>query len=638
VLVGVLVLGALFLAVLADGYLQSYRIGKKLEATYPKLQALRSALSAGRIPDHETFREAFTAVQDLRARMDGARFTFRLASDVPFLGRPVRAVRMGGLAVEQIGRMAVLADELVTKLFGPSGHTPLFHNGRIDLDQLNSILPIVEEMPSHVSAALADVQAMPHVPFVSRFDRLKARTLSELNAAQSFASRAASGFRFLPGFLGENGPRTYFLALQNNADQRGTGGAVLAFGILRVDHGRLRLARAGPIQELDQKVGYTHVYAIPPNVRFYLKQARHLPRINNGLNFTANFPAAARMWARQVGKAVGAPVDGAIALDPVAVAHALQGQGSFRAPAFPQPIDAHNVVHVTESGQYQLSKAGQAALPQQLVAGAFRLLLNPRDLATMARGVGAALAEKRIQLWFVHRKEELLVRSLGWSGALDPGKGDFLLVTQNKRIPNKVDLYTHQELRYSLRLAPSGDGQASAAIRLVNDTPPGKPVYVAGPWNPYALNLSMLDLYVPKRARDVVVTPSSPLRFSYLRGPHAIDVQPEGFVQHHDGQTRVYTKLVKAWPGHPGQLTYAYQIPRVATCLPDGSFSYGLRIGHQPVARPTVVSVRVQLPAGAELRSTDGDWTVSGGVAVLHAQLYRDLEASFVYTTDRPCR
>ena len=104
----------------------------------------------------------------------------------------------------------------------------------------------------------------------------------------------------------------------------------LAFGILRVYHGRLRLARAGPIQELDQKVGYTHVYAIPPNVRFYLKQARHLPRINNGLNFTANFPAAARMWARQVGKAVGAPVDGAIALDPVAVAHALQGQASSR--------------------------------------------------------------------------------------------------------------------------------------------------------------------------------------------------------------------------------------------------------------------------------------------------------------------
>src|SRR5205823_14835953 len=93
------------------------------------------------------------------------------------------------------------------------------------------------------------------------------------------------------------------------------------------------------------------------------------------------------------------------------------------------------------------------------------------------------------------------------------------------------------------------DGQASAAIRLVNDTPPGKPVYVAGPWNPYALNLSMLDLYVPKRARDVVVTPSSPLRFSYLRGPHAIDVQPEGFVQHQIGRAHVYTMLVKACPG-----------------------------------------------------------------------------------------
>ena len=140
----------------------------------------------------------------------------------------------------------------------------------------------------------------------------------------------------------------------------------------------------------------------------------------------------------------------------------------------------------------------------------------------------------------------------------------------------------------------------------------------------------MLNLYVPARAHGVQVTLFRPLEF--------LRVRPRAFRQHLEGPTRVYTKHVEAWPGHPGQLLYRYEIPNAAQCLPDGTFAYRLRIRHQPVARPTQISVRVELPAGAHVEGAEPSWSIHGAVAILHTQLTRDVDASILYRTAHPCR
>ena len=75
--------------------------------------------------------------------------------------------------------------------------------------------------------------------------------------------------RLLPGFLGAHGSRTYFVALQNNVDQRGTGGAVLGYAIVRLDHGRLRLLHGGGINEIDNANRGFSVPDVPKGVRWY---------------------------------------------------------------------------------------------------------------------------------------------------------------------------------------------------------------------------------------------------------------------------------------------------------------------------------------------------------------------------------
>ena len=52
--------------------------------------------------------------------------------------------------------------------------------------------------------------------------------------------------------LGANGPRTYFLAFQNNAEVRATGGLVGAFGVAVADKGRITVTRTGADSQFTQ--------------------------------------------------------------------------------------------------------------------------------------------------------------------------------------------------------------------------------------------------------------------------------------------------------------------------------------------------------------------------------------------------
>jgi Protein of unknown function (DUF4012) len=613
-------------AAVLDGYIQTYRLARDLEAAYPKLTAVREELRQGRRPDPATMRAASQAVAGLQRRVERARFTFGLTGALPFVGRPVDAVRLATSAATEAERASFLAADVVQKLLGGSG---LIRHGAIDLQRLTGQSGAVDAIRTHLQSALDDVRAIPHIPLVSQLDHLKVNGVAQLSSAVRLATRASIGFRLLPDFLGQNGPRTYFLALQNNSDQRATGGAVLGYGLVRVDRGRIHLLRSGSAGDLDQTPGATKLPQAPPAIRWYLRVAKHEPFIHSGLNFSPDFPVVARMWAIQAGKSTHTHIDGVIGLDPFAVQLALRGQGSFRASPFTHPIDSSSVVTLVERTQYDLPQPEQQLVPEALVSGAFQLLMNPRDILTMGQGLGAALAEKRIQLWFGDPRLQGLVKSLDWDGGLDPGPADFLFVVEDKRVPNKVDFYTHQEIAYSITLSPSGEGQAEARVRLVNDTPPGLNHFVAGRLHPYALNAAMMNFYVPQRAGEVHLSQGSPVRFAHVR--------PRGVLKHTEGPTRVITKHVEAWPGHPAQLAFTYSIPGAAACLSDGSFAYRLRIRHQPAARPTQLSVSVRLPAGSEVDQRVPGWSVDGTVATLTTTLARDMDTLLQYRAGSDC-
>jgi hypothetical protein len=97
---------------------------------------------------------------------------------------------------------------------------------------------------------------------------------------------------------------------------------VLAYAIMVLDHGRIHLDEAGPITKIDNAKGGIYVQQ-PPGVAWYTETTHVARRLANSANYSPDFPAAAQTWAAMVRKQTGQTIDGVIAIDPYAIAAAL---------------------------------------------------------------------------------------------------------------------------------------------------------------------------------------------------------------------------------------------------------------------------------------------------------------------------
>jgi hypothetical protein len=610
------------LAVLGDAYWQTYRAYADMRQAIPKIQQAKDVLAKGKIPPPEVFDAVTAAASRARYDVEHTDFTFRLVGSIPGLNRPIEAARWATTAADQESQAITELRDLISDVLGDhaleSGDIqkstlPIYQDGAVDVALLDSLSPRLTRLIGHLEAGETAIRNIPSVPFFGKVNRLKEQALEGSEKAIGIVRRGLSGVRLLPGFLGAHGSRTYFVALQNSVDQRGTGGAVLAYAIIRLDHGKLQLLHGGGINEIDDSRRGVPVRNMPPGVRWYLNATGTPPRINNGANYSPDFPIVARTWTQMVQRATGIHVDGAIALDPFAIQAALRGQGQMKIKAYPGRIDADNVVQLVGHQQFGLPRDDQIELPGQLIAAAFGKLEHPKDFFKTASGLGDAIPGRHIQVWVADPKQEALVQQLGWDGALSTTKGDFVSLAYEKRIAGKQDYWTRHSIDYDVTVRPSGAVQSTYSVRVSDDIPPGASGRMVPHARPYGVNVAMYNLYVPERARFGSVSPSYQVfPIGFISPSHYVAyVRPRGFVQHVEGHYRVFTQTVTPYPGHPRTVQYRYEVPGVIQDSPDGHV-YRLTVNVQPLFHPATMNITVHLPKGSDVSSTGPGWTVDG--------------------------
>jgi hypothetical protein len=622
-------------AILADGYWQTYRAYADMRQAIPKIQSAKGSLVRGKIPAPEVFDAVTAAASRANYDVEHANFAFRLVGAIPFLNRPVDAVRWGAQTADQESQAVTDLRDLISDVLGDralqSGQLdktdlPIYQHGAINVALLDSLAPRMDRLIGHLRAGEAAIRRIPSVPFFGKVDQIKAQALAGSQKAVTMLQNAESGVRLLPGFLGAHGSRTYFVALQNNVDQRGTGGAVLGYAIVRMDHGRLQLLHGGGINEIDQRAAGFKVADEPSGVRWYVQATHRVLSLNNGANYSPNFPMVAATWVKMAERASGMHIDGAIALDPFAISDALRGQGQFKIHAFPQRIDSDNVVSLVSHLQYFLPKKSQEQLPTQLIAGAFKKLEQPKDFYKMATGLGAAVPGRHVQVWVADPKEQDLVQQLGWDGALSQAKGDFLSLAYEKRIAGKQDYWMRHTIDYDVTIKPSGTIDSTYTLHVSNEVTGGAPGRMVPHVRPYGLNVAMYNLYVPGRAHFTSVSPNySAFPTGFVDPSHFVSfVQPRGFVQHTEGPYKVFTQTVTPYPGHASTLQFRYSVPHAVQRTADGHV-YRLNVDAQALYHPATMNITVHLPPGANVASAGPGWSVHGNTLRMQVTLSHDL-------------
>lgn len=132
-----------------------------------------------------------------------------------------------------------------------------------------------------------------------RFDRIAdglARARDEISAASSTVAKGVALLDGLPGLLGEDGTRRYFLAFQSPSEIRGTGGFPGVYGVLTADHGAAE-ARPGPVDRNPRSVQTSG--RRPGMVRGPLPRHRRAGRPAPG-RLLAQFPGRVQGVARDV--------------------------------------------------------------------------------------------------------------------------------------------------------------------------------------------------------------------------------------------------------------------------------------------------------------------------------------------------
>ncbi|GAA3024188.1 DUF4012 domain-containing protein [Streptosporangium longisporum] len=447
-----------------------------LEATRGALLRLRAAVSAGQ-PSLVAAPLADAARHAAEARRLTAGADWSLLTRLPTVGQAASTVR--GLSEGVAELTGVLNDlQRVGAAFITAG-TPSPGDPRRLLAAVETAAPVLDEAVARLARVSSRLASTPARTGVDELDQARGTALREIDELRGTLGDAVTAAALLPPMLGGDDPRRYFLAFQTNAEARGTGGLVGAFGILRLDRGKVVIERLSSNNDLDT----SPVPVTDPGRGFLGRYGPNATRMLSVSNLSPHFPYAAAIWTGLWERQARTRLDGAIATDPVGLAHLLRVIGPVTVPGG-EVVTAGNVVDLTERVAY-------ARYPDPLARKVF--------LMGIARAVGEALpaafadparllpvlagmaSDRRLQIWSRHRAEQRLLARTPLGGVLPSRPGPFAALVVNNSAGGKLDYYLERSLHY--RLGPCRDGRRSSTVRvrLTNDVPSKTlPSYVTG--------------------------------------------------------------------------------------------------------------------------------------------------------------
>lgn len=273
--------------------------------------------------------------------------------------------------------------------------------------------------------------------------------------------------KYLPTLLaaaGGDGPKTYLVVFQNNAEIRATGGNPAASSVMVVDNGRIELK-----EQSDSMAFYAAGQAgrsaldLPESTLALYPDT--FTRYSQDFTFTPDFPTTARLFESLWKRTDGSQFDGVMSIDPVVLSHLLEVLGPVDLPTGEQ-ITAENAVKLLLSDAYQrYGDAGDNGRSSDV----FFATVSSTVFSRLAGGQWNPIAmfdqltrsaqEQRINLWFTDEQAQALVTEAGLDGGLSTDN------SASTQLGIYLNDYSIGKLEYHLKTEVSAS--CSAAERTV---------------------------------------------------------------------------------------------------------------------------------------------------------------------------
>ncbi len=511
-----------------------------------------------------------------------------VATYVPWIGSNVRALKaLSGVAREavQAGLDGAAAAETMG-LAGEGSLSALYSDGQVQFETLAQGSDAIGRALERIGRAeqILDDSPRPSIgPIRSAFfgaQRTVRDALTQLTGAREVLDA-------LPGLLGANGPRRYFLAFQTPSEARGGGGLIGVYGVLNADDGRLDLENVAPIRELVPKLE-----GVVTGPGWFKDLYGRLGGLNEwrSANMSPSFPTAARVLLRMYEKAVGDRLDGVIAMDPYVVQQLTRGTGPVQAKGLDVEVGPDNAADVLLHDiyvEFEGREDDQNAYLRDLVDQLWKKIgEGDVDGRELAKGLAEAIRTQHLKMFTLVPTEAEALDETGLSGDPTYYGPHVQRVFHNNFAANKIDYFIQRTQKVSVVIEADGDAQIVTTLLIANNAPRGeRSLLKKSDLNEIPSGVSRMGVFfaLPEGA-EIKEFFTGSIQNTFFRGLES-GIYPTAW------------KLVDAQVQETLQLAISYTVPEMVSFTEDeGTFEMTLL--PQVLVNPDLLELRVVPPEG----------------------------------------
>ena len=404
---------------------------------------------------------------------------------LPRLGPNLRAVQTVSEVIDGLALHALPALMDATSLVDPKTLAPV--DGRVDLKPLVKAAPQVVAADAEVQSAVRRLDAVRPDELFAAVATPLADLRTQVGKVATTTATAARAVRLLPPMLGADGPREYLMLVQNNAEQRATGGIPGSVILLQATGGRVKVVQ----QRSGNTLGGLAKPVLPLTAQERALFGDDLGKTMLDVTFTPDFPRSAQLARAIWAKKVGGEVDGVLSIDPGALARVLGATGPVKLPAG-QPLTEGNAEQLLLNTVYRqiADPTLQDAFFATTAATVFDAMLGGQgEPAKVVDALAQAAREGRLMVWSAHKEEQALLAGTVLSGQLVGVDGDspVIGVYLNDGTAAKIGYYLRTDVvATSTGCGPGGSQSVAVKVTLTNTAPANAadlPPYLTGGGN-----------------------------------------------------------------------------------------------------------------------------------------------------------
>ena len=472
----------LLLVVVAFGCwlgVRAFEAKSNLEQARNSAQQVKEALLKGNTEDASQWADNAQSHAQA-ARIATHTLPWNIASVVPWLGSPFKTGQQISDVVLGLAADVLQPSAQVGAVISPD--RSLLEGGRVDVQLLRNEEPELSKISADATRLDAAAGAISDPKYFSLLRDARSELQGQTSDIAKLLENTALAARLAPSMMGADGPRTYFMGFQTNAEARGTGGLLGGFGILRFDNGTPTVDTLAANTELQ---GSSAPIDLGPEYAEQYGFTNPFSDFRNS-NQNSHFPYAAQIWKSMWAQQSGMNVDGVIAIDPVALSYILGAVGRVTM-ADGEVITKDNAVELTESTAYARFPTDQIArkkylqdIANEVVKKITGPVESPRKLLD---ALGKAVSERRIAVWSSSPADQKLLEETPLAHVVPDDPAPYAGVVINNLGGNKLDYYLKSEIEYAADGCDGEKRMSTVTIRLTNTLQDARPLpdYVAAP-------------------------------------------------------------------------------------------------------------------------------------------------------------